>query len=113
MTSILMPWPDKLLSPNARVHWARKSKCKRSQKDIWYLKSFYAYGINGATKFRMTFHPPDKRKRDIDNIIASTKNGIDGLALAAGVDDSQFRIEWPTELSEPVKGGQILVEILP
>ena len=113
MTSILMPWPDKLLSPNAVAHWGTKAHLKKIQKSAWHVLALNAHGIRGATKFRMTFHPPDRRIRDMDNIIASMKSAIDGLALAAHVDDSQFRIEWPTELSEPIKGGQILVEILP
>ena len=36
------------------------------------------------------FYPPDKRKRDIDNMLASSKAGIDGIAQAIGIDDSIF-----------------------
>ena len=114
MTSILMPWPHKMLNPNTVVsHWRVRVRLKKYQKLSWFYFANTFPEIRGANKFRMTFNPPDKRRRDLDNIIASLKSGLDGLALAAKVDDSQFRIEWPTELSEPIKGGQILVEILP
>jgi crossover junction endodeoxyribonuclease RusA len=67
----------------------------------------------GALTARVTFNPPNKRRRDVDGVIASLKACIDGIADAIGLDDSMFRIAWPEEFSEPVKGGQILVEILP
>ena len=40
---------------------------------------------------RVTFHPPDMRARDLDNMFASIKGGLDGLADALGIDDSWFR----------------------
>jgi crossover junction endodeoxyribonuclease RusA len=44
----------------------------------------------------MRFCPPDKRKRDLDNLLARMKAGLDGLADALGVDDTIFRpaVEW-------------------
>lgn len=61
-------------------------------------------------KFKVTFHPPDKRKRDRDNIIASFKAGQDGLADAWGIDDNEFEITYA--LGEPRKGGAVIVEAI-
>ena len=61
-------------------------------------------------EFKFTFHPPDKRKRDVDNVIASLKALIDGLADAWGIDDSEFLITYPRKFAEPVKGGKIIIE---
>ena len=57
----------------------------------------------------LVFHPPDKRKRDWDNMIASVKAGLDGLADALKVDDSKWRIS--IEVSQQI-GGMVKVEVL-
>lgn len=35
--------------------------------------------------------PPDHRERDRDNLLASMKAGLDGVASALQIDDSRFR----------------------
>jgi len=57
----------------------------------------------------ITFHPPDKRKRDMDNMIAAFKAGQDGVADAIGVDDSKWVSSY--RIGQPVKGGLVIVEI--
>ena len=42
-----------------------------------------------------TFCPPDKRKRDLSNFVASMKGAEDGIADALGVDDSHFHPQEP------------------
>ena len=55
----------------------------------------------------ITFHPPCKRKRDRDNMIAAFKSGQDGIAECMGVDDHRFV---PTyRVGAPVKRGCVLV----
>jgi crossover junction endodeoxyribonuclease RusA len=53
----------------------------------------------------ITFHPPDKRKRDLDNCLASFKAGLDGIADALGVNDCQFKLS--LEMGSPIKGGEV------
>lgn len=64
---------------------------------------------NEGVHLRICFHPPDKRRRDLDNMLASIKSGLDGISDAIGVDDSQ----WSLSLSrgEPVPGGAVAIEI--
>lgn len=38
----------------------------------------------------LTFHTPDRLRRDADNLLAASKPLIDGMAGALGVDDSRF-----------------------
>ena len=60
---------------------------------------------------KITFQPPDRRKRDRDNMIAAFKAGQDGLADALGIDDA---ILVPTyDTGEPVKGGRVDIELDP
>jgi crossover junction endodeoxyribonuclease RusA len=35
--------------------------------------------------------PPDRRARDLDNMLASIKSGLDGLADALEANDRRFR----------------------
>ena len=46
------------------------------------------------------FHKGDRRRRDQDNLIASMKASLDGVADALGVDDNLFDIkaEFPDEV---------------
>ena len=68
--------------------------------------------LRGKREFRINFAPPDKRRRDLDNIIASLKSCQDALSDAAMVDDSQFKMHWPVEFLPPEKGGAVYVEVL-
>lgn len=110
---IILPWPDKRLSPNARMHWAKLADAKkRAKKDAHNLT--LAAGIRkiaaDALTARVSFYPPDRRPRDIDNALASCKAYFDGIALAIGVDDSKWQIELAPK--GPVdKDGKVKVEL--
>jgi len=44
-------------------------------------------------------HPPDKRRRDLDNMHATLKYYLDGVFKALGVDDSclqRVTLQWDT-----------------
>lgn len=115
MAEIVLPWPSKLLSPNARIHWARKAAVvKQTRRDAWLL-TCHAFGrslsLRGSNRVAvsMTFCPPDKRRRDRDNLIASMKAATDGIADALGVDDSRFVCTYA--MGNVVKGGGVLVSV--
>jgi crossover junction endodeoxyribonuclease RusA len=65
--------------------------------------------MSGTLHLTITFHPPDKRKRDIDNMLASIKSGLDGIADAIEVDDYNWVIT--IQRAEPVSGGAINIGI--
>jgi crossover junction endodeoxyribonuclease RusA len=109
-----LPWPSSKLSPNAREHWTTTSKLKKLYrarcKAIGVAAGLgYLQGSENAVRVDLTFFPPDKRARDMDNMLASMKAGLDGLADAMGVDDSKWRIAM--EVDEPTKGGVVLVRV--
>jgi hypothetical protein len=62
-----------------------------------------------------SFHLPKRggRRPDLQNMPATQKAAIDGIADALGVDDAVFTVHWPTEWSEPIKGGSVVVQIAP
>lgn len=112
MSEITLPWPARELSPNARCHWAVKAKAVKAARQAagWATK---AAGVkvegDGAIYLHITFHPPSKRRHDIDNCVARLKGAIDGIADGLGVDDSRFRLG--VEIGEVVSGGKVLVSV--
>lgn len=114
MTTVVVGWPDKILSPNARPHWARKASAVKAAR----TEAFYATRAAVTIKptwdrvaLSVTFCPPNARRRDLDNCIASCKGIFDGISDALGIDDSRFEPSF--RMSSPVKGGAVRVEITP
>lgn len=94
MTELILPWPPKELSPNARGHWSKRAKAAKSyRKTCWALAKEAGIRVDweGDVHLWLSFLPPDRRARDDDNLIASFKSGRDGLADALGIDDKRFR----------------------
>lgn len=110
MLSIDLPWPSKLLSPNARPHWAAKARAaKKARQEASLLAGSIGRLTAKRLKVVMVFSPPDRRRRDADNLIGSTKAARDGIADAIGVDDSHWDIS--IRRTDPVRGGNVRVEI--
>lgn len=108
---LTMPWPQTVLSPNARAHWTQVAKAKKSLRAAWAWEATK----QGAKRIqaeslavRLTFFPPDRRPRDLDNMLAACKAGLDGLADVLGVDDRNWSIR--IERGEHV-GGFVRVEV--
>lgn len=111
LTIISLPWPAKELSPNyrSRSHWPRTRAIAKARREAWLL-TLEALGCVAPGKLlTITFNPPDRRRRDDDNMIASTKALRDGIADALGCDDHGFKPEY--RFGNPVKGGRVVVEI--
>lgn len=115
MIAIVLPWPDKALSPNSRVHWSRKAKAAKQARITagWCAREAGIrpgdFDIPTRLRFTMVFAPPDKRRRDDDNLVGSMKAARDAIAEALGIDDSRFEIAIRRE--DPVKGGAVRIEL--
>jgi len=105
MNIIHLPWPPRQLSPNATEHWSKKAKYKKDYRFACYLMTYQSKvtaPADGKIPLTITFYPPDKRHRDADNMVASIKAGLDGVADALKVNDRRFL---PTFVfSEEIKG---------
>lgn len=97
---IVLPWPDRRLSPNARQHWralaavkkqARADACTLATVAISLRDKRAIHDMDGRIPLTIRFYPPDERRRDDDNMISSFKALRDGIADALGVDDRRFR----------------------
>ena len=115
MILLTLPWPDRTLHPNARVHWAKLANAKKAARAAAHMLAVQA-GANGAKlpegrlHLWIDFYPPDRRRRDDDGLLASMKAARDGIADALGVDDSRF-VSHPWVKDEVRKGGQVVIKI--
>ena len=110
---VILPWPPQVLSPNARPHWATKSKAAKSYRYRCFLEAKLAAlaAPDGRVLLVLEFLPPSARRRDDDNLLAMFKAGRDGLADALGIDDSVFVSQ--VQIGAVRKGGAVRVTLLP
>lgn len=110
--TIELSYPSPLLSPNARAHWRKVNDARQAQHDEAYIAARQETEWIGETyqvHATLTFHPPDSRRRDLDNMLASMKGALDGIAAALGVDDSVFTLT--LKRGSPRKGGAVSVTV--
>lgn len=108
---LTVPWPHKSLNPNARVSFWELGRKKKAYSTGCGWEAVQAGLRNvkaNSLAVKITFHPPDNRRRDRDNMVAAFKSGQDGIAKIIGVDDHYWV---PTYLwGEPVKFGRVALE---
>ncbi|HNT40043.1 MAG TPA: hypothetical protein PKO45_13085 [Rubrivivax sp.] len=113
-----LPWPPSGLNPNVRhAHWSQLAGLKRRFRSACAMvaREQGARALQGppaALAVHLLFVPPDRRRRDLDNCIASMKAGLDGLADVLGVDDSRWRLSAQLPLDQEI-GGFVRVEVAP
>ena len=120
--NFVIDWPDRRLFPNARVHWAVKASKvhdARARAQIQAMSCLETISddernwlqSDSKLPYGLVIVPPDKRHRDEDNVIASLKSSLDGIATGLGVNDSRFRLSW-IRWAEPSKMAHIVVALL-
>lgn len=94
--TITLPYPDPKLSPNRKNghHWGTTKQAKDTAKETGFYMAKIAYASVKVESVPMpltiTFTQSDKRKRDLDNLLAASKSAIDGIAQGMGIDDRLF-----------------------
>ncbi len=111
---IRYPWPARELNPNTRCHWAVKARAAKVYRQAgWVLTKASGFAVeNKDAPIRISFKfcPPDnRRKRDLDNLLASCKALADGIADALGVNDERFAIS--LERGDVVANGCVEVTL--
>lgn len=111
---INLSWPNRNLSPNARVHRHAKARStKEARREAFFATK--AAGLRpgdvpAGAAVRFTLHKPNAQIDD-DNAIAWMKAYQDGIADALGRTDHGLRVSWA--FGEPRKPGAVVVEIEP
>lgn len=108
---ILLSWPPRELAPNGRYHFHAKAsaaKLYRNSAMFTALGEGPQIGPERPLSVSVEFCPPDARKRDLDNMLASIKAGLDGISDAYGLNDYDLN---PITIKrcDPVKGGRVIV----
>lgn len=113
---IVLPWPDRALHPNARVHWRVRSDATKAARAAAYYAAIQekwnreTWPATGRLHLWWDFYPPDRRWRDDDGLMSSMKAARDGIADAMCVNDRRF-VSHPFVHDEVRKGGQVLVKV--
>jgi hypothetical protein len=93
MIKLILPYPDKSLNPNVAKHYYFKAKIKKHARQVGYNlsvnhKDYFADNVRLSVD--IIIHKGDRRKFDIDNVLAAAKNILDGVADGIGYDDNQL-----------------------
>jgi len=108
--------PDPDLNPNKRLHYMKLASAKRLAKDEAMALVYEQVGMKGrpetpyeSAHITITFVAANKRRRDIDNLLASCKSSIDGI-VAAGViaDDSAMHVSYTLRYERGDKNNTII-----
>ena len=113
---LVLPWPSKDLSPNARVHFRVKAAATKVARQTAVVLAFEA-GWRDAwlPEGRLylwidCYQAPGKKLPDDDNMVGRCKAYRDGIAQLLGVDDRRFTTR-PRVHEERRPGGQVVVRI--
>jgi crossover junction endodeoxyribonuclease RusA len=115
--TIELPYPDRRLSPNAHCHWRIKDAVGKVAK--YEARSCCSDQLqfaelplgNKPLRMTLTFYPPNRRKRDRDNAIASMKYYIDGVFQFLCIDDSVVEEIVTGRWGDVVKNGKVVMEL--
>ena len=115
--TVILPYPAYSLSPNGRSHWRKVAAMREEAKFDGANCARVAldgqpspFAPTDTLRAWVTFCPPTKRRRDLDNVFSGTKAYMDGVCDALGVDDSRIEqalLQW----GEVVKGGEVVVTL--
>lgn len=115
MITLTLPWPPSMnhywkhaaIKGRAIVYVSKEGKAYRHVVG-WSVKRENVTKMLGRIKLTVLAYPPDRRARDLDNILKSL---LDALA-AAGVYENDCQIDrLEVCRSHPVQDGSVRVEI--
>lgn len=115
MLIVKLDFPSPKLMPNRKngTHWTSTVATKTAHCDLAYFKTMEALAKTGPQDWpehiplSLLYLTPDKRHRDLDNLLAASKSTLDGMARALGVDDKRFRPILIDAVLGPKEGGLI------
>lgn len=120
-----LPLPPKELSPNVQVHWGTRRRavdkyrsdcCLKALSDLREGQAEIRSPLPWVEAVSFHFRLPDKRRRDLDNLLASIKHGVDGALVDSGLleDDSLWNIRQIIITAEVVAGpGSVVIMVTP
>lgn len=117
--TITLPLPPRALSPNGRSHWAIKAKAvKRYRADaaIAAMAAMNEVGIAPPRWERATatvrVYKRTAHRTDSDNMTASLKAGIDGIADAGVIANDVGLVPMPPEMFVDKKNPRVEIDVI-
>ena len=112
--TIELPPGLRILTLNGRQHWRARNELGQVIKDAAIIMARKAK-VPHLERVTITaeYRPPDRRRRDADNIAAAVKYAIDGIT-AAGVlkgDDYRYVASVTCMLGKPCPRGQLVLYV--
>lgn len=109
--SLTLPWP-----PSVNHYWRRVGNRTLISKEgrlfrkrvLATLSAQHIEPMTGPLAVRVVAHPPDRRRRDLDNI---AKSLLDALEHGGVYEDDSQIDRLSIERASVVKGGSVIVEI--
>jgi crossover junction endodeoxyribonuclease RusA len=113
--TIELPLPPKELSPNARVHWARKADRVKWYRGRAWAEALAAQGRNvrgwKRATVQLTFYRKTRGRIDTDNALASCKALFDGLTDAGVIEDDCGLTHLPVKIDKDKDNPRVVVEL--
>lgn len=114
--TIRLAWPPRQLSPNFRPkHWSEVSTAKREYRFACKVDSMNAkdcrtiYPLCGPLEGHATFITNTKNRHDTDNLLASLKAGMDGVADAGVIANDRDIASWQVSVERGVKREVVVI----
>lgn len=107
---VTLPYPP-TVNHYLKSHGAKRFLTKKAIDYKWAVRSLRPEGFGMITTecgLEVFVYPPDKRRRDIDNVC---KNLLDALQAACFVRDDGLVKELHLEMLRSVEGGRVTVRI--
>jgi crossover junction endodeoxyribonuclease RusA len=113
--NIVLPLPPRVLSPNARTHWAVKSRATKALRCMAYLevRKVCLGQSKGWTTAdcKVTWHAKTRRRMDRDNCLAMLKAAFDGLVDGGLLVDDCGLTHLPLELKHDPHSPRVELSI--
>lgn len=112
---IELPWPPAKLSRNGSQgdYRGKADAACKYRSDCYIVANSALKGReiepDGPIMLDVVYCAPDNRRRDLDNLLAMTKQGIDAIAQVLGVDD--YRFEYTIRRGAIRKGGAVVITL--
>jgi crossover junction endodeoxyribonuclease RusA len=93
--TILLSYRRPPLTANQRLHWSHRARATATIRDMigWHVRAQRIPTLDRPT-VTLVYTPPDRRRRDVDNLVPTSKACVDALR-AAGVlaDDDPAHVD--------------------
>ncbi len=117
MVTISLPLPPKELSPNERMHWARKARAVRNYRRWTDVATRQArpkgWTVPSEVVVTCRFYFRDRRRRDRDNLLASMKAAFDGIVDSGLIRDDCDMIHMPVVIGYDRERQRVEITVAP